>query len=263
MNRFFLLALILAAATLAACSVTSEKYRYQHRFDSFYNLLDREEASLFASNNLVQVAERLEKRMASDPKLVAAYRDAQTDEAILTFGVSQTVRFYREIILRELNRNNYYRFMNYLDAASQTDLVRRRDIGKNLESLSETNRGFRAFMDGLKKEYRLYGFSNPQITDFFRTVSFPELSRREFYPLLKLLRDTRALQDFRTGQTASAAQKLDQAVTGNLAARHELDAVRKRSGLTKMSTQDLLSAYYDIVMKEMDQSAVQRTLGKF
>lgn len=260
MTLFSLLALML----LAGCSVTSEKYRYQQRVDRFYSLLNQEEKADFAAGNVARAGASIEKRVASDKKLAEDYSVLQTEEAINTFDGAQTVRFFREIILRELNRPVFYRFMKYLDAKSQYDFAFNKGFDADLTAKLNNNQ-FRNFMDIVRNEYRLKGFSNKQIAEFFRSISFPEVSRRELYHVLRILKESsqNALLDFKTGNTASAASQLDQALAKKPDIAADFAGIRERSGLTALDTARFLEVYSQIIMKEMDQGAVSRTLDKF
>lgn len=256
------LTLLITLAVFAGCSVTSEKYKYQQRFDRFYNILNSAEKKDFAENSIDKVGASLDKRVAEDKKLAASWLAVQTEEAINTFDGVQSVRFFREIILRELNRNPFYRFMDLLDQKAQADFAFNNDFPKSLNQ-ALGNRNLARLMDSVRTEYRLYGFSNDQIADFFRKVSFAEVSRKELYPVLKMLKNSMALADFRGGNISAASQKLEQALSKNISAKYDLDAIRKRSGLTKVDVKTFLDINYNVIMKEMDPGAVERTLGKF
>lgn len=260
MKNFLLL--IAAFAVLAGCSVTSEKYKYQQRFDHFYNLLNADEKKAFSENDTNLAGTSLDKRLSQDKKLAASWLAVQTEEAINTFDGIQSVAYFRGIILRELNREPFYSFMDKLDAKTQYNFANKKDPAKLAEELV-SNRDVIRIFDLVRTEYRLYGFSNAQIIDFFRNVSFPEVSRRELYPVLKLLKDNQAFADFRSGNTESASQKMEQAMTKNVSAKYDFEAIRKRAGLTKTDLRAFLDIYYNVIMKEMDAGAVERTLGKF
>lgn len=260
MKKILVFSVVLAI--LAGCSVTSEKYKYQQRFDHFYNLLNSQEKKDFAEGSTDKVGVSIDKRASEDKKLAAAWLAVQTEEAINTFDGVQSVKFFREIILRELNREPFYRFMNALDASLQSDFAFKKDLNKTVEQALNI-REISRLLDSVRMEYRLYGFSNIQIVDFFRNNSFPEISRRELYPVLKMLKDNQALGDFRIGNIASAVQKMEQALTKNVSAKYDFDAIKKRSSLTKTDIKTFLDIYYNVIMKEMDPDAVERTLGKF
>jgi hypothetical protein len=249
---------------VAGCSVTSEKYRYQQRIDRFFNLLTQEEKTSFAAGDIVQAGNSIDKRLASDKKFADGFTAVQTEEAINTFDGQQTIRFFREIILRELNRPPFYQFMNKLDSKAQYDFAVRNNFYQDL-SAKYAERDFKNFFDTLKTEYRLAGFSNQQVADFFRNISFPEVSRRELYHVLSLLKSTSvtALSAFRDGNTAAAALQLDQAISKMPVIANGFSDIRDRSSLTKVSTAQFLEIYYNVIIKEMDQGAVTRTLDKF
>jgi hypothetical protein len=266
MNKFLLNSLFLgfiALALLTNCSVTSEKFRFQWRFDHFFNLLNDSEKNAFREDNLDALGSSLEQRLSTDKKLKEQMRSVQFYEAITSFDAKQTGHYYREIILKELNRPQYYRFMKLLDAPLQSAFAKNDNFSALANQYYQSNAGFKAFIDNMKTEYRLYGFSNEQVYYFFRNTSFPEVSRRNLYPLLKILKASNALADFKTGNLSSASAKLDEALKTVITTQSDLDGLKTDSGLTKADSASLIDIYYHVILKEMDQGAVEQTLSKF
>jgi hypothetical protein len=261
MNKIIAIGIVLFF--LSGCSVTSEKYRYQWRFDKFYNLLSDEEKADFRNADYAKVGLSLDKRASGDKKLVAELKKVKEYEAITTFSGEQTAHFFREIILRELNRNNYYRFMKFLDSKAAVSFSKNENFMEVFNKLYQSDHAFKNFIDNMKTEYRLYGFSNEQVVQFFRNVTFPEATRKELYYLLKELKEGQALDDFKSGSLEASAKKLDDALKKLITMGMDFDNMKSRAGLSKLDTFSVLEIYSKVVMKEMDPYAVERTLLKF
>jgi hypothetical protein len=188
----------------------------------------------------------------------------QFSEAIATFDPAETAHFFREIILKELNRDNYYVFMNELDERAQMEFALNTNFMDYYENYYKTDVFFKNLVDSLKTEYRLYGFSDAQVYYFLRHTIFPEASQKEmvFY-LLKLLSDCGALADFKDGNYAAASLKLKMEIQNNTASAVKVENIKKSSGLTMLPVEDLLQVYGKVVMKEMNPYALSHTLSKF
>ncbi len=248
---------------ISGCAVTSEKYRYQGRIDNYYKLLNNDEKDAFRNGDYDQLAASFSKRIEADKKLSNEFIKVQQYEAITTFDAKQTAHFFREIILKELNRNNFYSFMNFFNEKSQLDFARNSNFSEDFNNLYNNNREFKKFIDNLKTEYRLNGYSNDQIIKFFRNISFPEVSRRELYHVFEILKDFQGVNEFTNGNVILAAQKVDSGVTKLVTADMAFNELKKRTSLTRLNTSELLDVYYNVILKEMDPYAVARTLMKF
>ncbi|OHD56972.1 MAG: hypothetical protein A2Y33_08405 [Spirochaetes bacterium GWF1_51_8] len=247
---------------LAGCVVTSESFRYKNRFDRFYNLLTDREKQLFAEDKLAELGALLDTHETNDANFYKEYRDVQIYEAITTFDGKKTAWFFRYIILKELNRDNLFVYLNFLSANEQTAFTVNSGINEIVEEKYLKDAAFKAFIDNMRKEFRLYGFSNIQVNEFFRNVVFPEVSRDQIFPLLTLLKSKNLLLDYQAADKniPAIAQKLDEAIKGSPAGldKSALEDIKKSCGLTKLDTSAILSLYNDIIMKEMDQDAVNK-----
>jgi hypothetical protein len=256
--------IIICLFTLSNCAVTSEKYRYQQRLDHFYRLLNTEEKKMFGSNELGSLGKSLEKRLSENSNFIKEFKKVQFTEAINTFDGYQTVHFFRETILKELNRPNFYRFMEFLSAEEQISFVRQEPRFIELfTALTKKNTGFLNFMNNLKREYRFTEFSDKQIIDFFRSTSFPEVSRIRLFPLLKLLKSAKALEDFGKGNIEAATKKLDGSIKQIISLEIDFSRIKRDSSISKVSTYEFLDLYYRVILKEMDPYAVYSTIDKF
>ena len=177
----FILAVIMF---LSGCAATSDKFQFQMRMDSFYRILNTNELAAFQKGDYDAFSNSIDSRLSNESRLLKAFSAIQENEAITTFNSYQTAHFFREIILRELNRENYYRMMKFLDATNQEAFAKKDNFQPKFDSLYKSNSSFKSFVDSLRYDSRLNGFSNEEIADFFRNVSFPETSRKELYHLL-------------------------------------------------------------------------------
>jgi len=262
MNK--LITCLIIAVLAVGCSVTTEKYRYKLRFDRFYFLLNNEEKEYFATGELDKVASSLSLRLQNDKNLKERWRDVQFYEAIATFDPYQTAHFFRDEILKELNRDNYYTFMRMLDAKTQMEFALNTNFMVSYGNMYKTNVFFKSLVDSLKTEYRLYGFSDEEVYLFLRHIIFTETSEKDiFYSLLKLLKGCGAIADFKAGNIQAASQKMTADIQNNQASALLFDTIRRTSGLTALSIHDLLQVYSSVVMKEMDPYALSHTLAKF
>jgi hypothetical protein len=227
-------------------------------------LLDKDEKAYFASDDLYKLSVSLSNRLSGDNNLKEKWRAMQFYEAIATFDPYQTAHFFREIILKELNRDNYYTFMKELDAQAQKEFALNTNFMFYYDRYYKTDVFFRSLIKSLKTEYRLYDFSDNEICYFLRHTVFPEASQKEMvYYLLKLLSGCGALADFKSGNYAAASLKLKSNMQNNPASALEVERIKKASGLTMLSVDDLLQIYGSVVMREMDGYALSHTLSKF
>jgi len=118
-------------------------------------------------------------------------------------------------------------------------------------------------LNNLKKEYRLYNYSLNQINDFFRTVSFPEVSRRELFNILKMLKSTGSLEDFKAGKLEDAALKLDDKTKSLVTTEMEFTKLKNATSLSKLETLRLLEVYVKVIMIEMAPDTLEKTTAKF
>lgn len=257
-----LLIAVLAVLAFSGCAVTSEKYRYQTRFDKFYHLLNDEEKVLFAANDMRGVGQSLARRQAADRDLSNAMKAVEDYEAITSFSDEQTAGFFRNVILKELNWPNYYRFLKSFTGQELTLFANGAGFDPVVEARYQSDRKFRAFMDDLRKEYRFYGFSNQQIVHFFRMISFPEAAGKQLYWLLEAMKKALVLEDFRAGNVAEAARKLSAGGKGNLGA-FDVVEIRKLTGLENMDMALFLDTYARVVIPQMDAEAVEKIWMKF
>lgn len=261
MRSILFLSLVLTAVLFMGCSVTSEKYRYQWRMDRFYGLLSAEEKAAFKTGSLDKLGLSLEKRVSADSKLSNQYINVQIYEAITAFDAAQTAHFFRFTILKELNRAFFYRFMDSVDAQFQLAFARNDSgVPGMLDSLAARDGKIQSMIRAMKTEYRLYDMNTSELISFYRKVSFPEVSRRELYHVLRHLKAAGALELFTAGRITEAAAALNTYLSASRPALADFRDVQKRSSLNKISVNDFLDIYYSIIMKEMDQGAVERTL---
>ncbi len=249
----------------AGCAVTSESYRYKIRFDDFYRLLNDQEKTFFNDNKLAELGASLDQRASTDLELSNDLREVKIHEAITTFDGSETAYFFRSIILRELNRPNYYKLMNFLSNGETEAFATGNNFVQMFEQKIQDNRKFSKFVDSLKKEYRLYDFTDEQLYRFFRSVVFPESTQKQVYYLFDVLKKSFLLQPFLDGDIDNVARQLDQKLqaSSSTGIRMSWNSVRRYSGLVNTDTATFLRIYRDVVMKEMDPDALKETIMKF
>jgi hypothetical protein len=277
MRKILTLAIFAAMAVtvLSGCAVTSDKYRFQQRIDHWYSLLNSEEKSLFRDARMTELGDSLSARLAKDPKLATNYRIMQESEAITSFDPDQTAVFFREIILRELNRKNLFKFMDRLDAQGQLDFAFSYAAAstntnglpeafvKRMEKLQSSDGTYRALYESFIREYRLYDYTPAEVLFFFRTVSFAEVSRMRLFDVLKFLKANNALQPFLAGKIDEAAAIVTSQEKSLITTSMQLADLKSATSLNHLDERSLLKVYYEVVMKEMDSDAVRKTIAKF
>lgn len=263
MKRVVLFAAL--ALMLSGCAVTSESYRYRTRFNDFYSLLNDQEKAWLAGDKLDELGASLDSRSASDPDLAAELYDVRVHEAITTFDGKETAYFFRHIILRELNRPNYYKLMDMLSNADIQAFANGNGFPAILAAKEASDRKFARFVNSLQKEYGLYDYTDQQLYDFFRTVIFPEETQKQVYYLCDVLKKSFLLKPFLAGDIPAVASQLSQKFQGaaGLTVKRAWQELRGYSGLTHTDTATFLTLYHDVVMKEMDADALKETLQKF
>ncbi|MGC8765732.1 MAG: hypothetical protein ACP5QT_07590 [Brevinematia bacterium] len=255
--RGFLYFIFLVFLLISGCITTTEKYRYQQRVDNFYHLLKDEEWALFKTAEFDRAGDMIKKRLSEDTNFFKKWKKMQYDEAIATFDPAQTLKFFYEIIYKELNRTAYYKLMNMMDEKSLMKFIRYEDFENLGDEFYKSSSRAKAFIENLKKGYRLYKFSNKEIFELYRKVIFREATQKYFYDLCKLLDSLKLLNDFENGNLERfSSLKLD-----NLT-EMEFQRIQQLTGL-KLNFSEFVKVYYDVVIKEMDRGAVIQTLHKF
>lgn len=256
MKNFRIVFSVFLLCFVFSCVVTSEKYRFQKRMDAFYNLLGEEEIKYFRQADFQSAGEAIKKKLGEDTNFYKKWKELQYAEAIATFDPDQTVGYFYRVILKELNRSQYYIFLEMLNKDLQMAFVKREKFVQLLDELGDKK--LQNFLNNLKTEYRLKDFSNEEIYNFFRNILFREATGKHFYDFCKFLNSLNLLKDFEDG-------KIDKLKDIELSAsdKIEFERIKKLTGLTKLNFYELVSVYYDYVIKEMDQGAVIQTLYKF
>ncbi len=239
--------------SLVSCIVTTEKYRYQHRIDNFYSVLNEEEWADFKRGDFSSAAKSLSKRLKDDKTLYEKWKKVQYDEAIATFDVEQSLKFFYEIIFKELNRETYYKFMKMLPNEIKMSFINRNY--EDIENYYHNDIKFKKFVDNLKKEYRFYKFDNPEIYRFFREIVFKEATQKRFYDFCKILSSMNLLYKFEKGE--------DLTLNIDKTREYDIEKLYNNTGLWGLPFSEVVKVYYKVVMKEMDKGAVIQTLHKF
>lgn len=255
MKRIFVLFLVL----LTSCITTTEKYRYQQRVDSFYHLFQEEEWNYFKSADFGSAAKMISERLNNDKKFLSKWKKVQYDEAIATFDVEQTLKFFYEIILKELNKDTYFVFMALL-----THDLTLRFINKDYSSLEifyNSNNKFKNFVEKLKKEYRLYKFTNEEVFKFFREILFKEVTQKRFYNFCDILSDLKLLYKFENGNLSDIENEILKGLPKTVEIK--LETFYNNTGLKELPLPEVIRVYYNVVMREMDKGALIQTLHKF
>lgn len=253
-----------ALIVMSSCVVTSEKYRYQTRFDNFYNLLTETEKKQFAENDLMALGDSLDKRLASDEKAKKALAEVKVYEAINTFDGYQTAKFFRGQILKELNKDNYYAMLDFFNEKEQIAFARNSGFKEIAESKYGSDAKFKSFLDNMKKEYRLYLFSNDKLYDFFRMTVWTEMSQKRVFDLFDVLKRGKVLKAYLSDTNASyqdLADRVEKNQKEDL--KSGLASVKNLSGLKKLTSANLLDVYKTVVLVEMDREALRKTVEKF
>ncbi|MCX7821359.1 MAG: SRPBCC family protein [Brevinematales bacterium] len=256
MKKIFVLFLVIF---FTSCITTTEKYRYQQRVDNFYHLFNEQEWNYFKKADFVSASQLISERLKNDKKFLAKWKKVQYDEAIATFDVEQTLKFFYEIIFKELNKIPYYKFMEFLSQDLTMRFINKEY--KALEDFYNSNNEFKKFVDNLKKEYRLYKFTNEEVFSFLREIVFKEMTQKRFYDFCSILSELKVLYEFEKGNLTNIDNEISKGLSRTLEIK--LDRFYSNTGLKGLPFSDLVKVYYNVVMKEMDKGAVIQTLHKF
>lgn len=264
MKKLFLL--LILPALLSSCIITSEDFRYKERFDDFYNVLTEDQKLLFAEGNLSALGASIDESVNTDFDYATALEEVKITESIMTFDGVDTATYFYEIILREIHRDYYYELMEFFDSSMQNLFVFDIDtcVDRALAMETEDNK-FARFLDHLKSEGRLYGFSTEEVIRFLRDISFSELSQKQVYYLLDFLNDQGYYSSFIGGNISGVANGLTEdfsTISGN-GIKKKYNKIVDLAGLDELGVEEFLTAYFEVVMVEMDSSALQKTLEHF
>lgn len=130
-----------------------------------------------------------------------------------------------------------------------------------LENFYNSNNKFKNFIEKLKKEYRLYKFTNEEIFNFFREILFKEATQKRFYSFCDILSDMKLLYEFEKGNLTYVENEISKGLPKTVEIK--LDTFYNNTGLKGLPFTEVIKVYYNVVMKEMNKGAVIQTLHKF
>ncbi len=255
--------LFIAVFMMSNCASLTEEYRFKKRYDKFYNFLSQDERSLLLKKDFQGLGISLDNRTSQNKELSAEWDAIKDGEAISTFSSSQSADFFYTILLREVNRENFRDFMDLLSAEEQFRFAMGQDYRSVLMAKLTVNKKFEKFIDKCATEYRLYGASPEQIFDFFFEVSYPEISRRQFYNFCIILKKAEALPAFIAKDLDSVSRSLDKYSKEHPLFIKDIKTVKEKAALKNLTDSQLATVYNDIAFRQMDRNAALKTMGKF
>ncbi|MGL5955829.1 MAG: hypothetical protein ACRC0X_04395 [Brevinema sp.] len=177
---------------LSSCAIEGEVFRLQTRLDAWYQLLNESEDLLFAQYKITELGQLLDQKENENLEFRQQLREIRIKEAIMSFDGEQTAHFFYNILLRDLAKFSYEEFINSLSPQEQITFI----TNPYTYSYPKQERIFR----NAKKNYGFQYFSDQQIIDYYRTISFPA----NFYPLvyniLAFLARYRTMETFLQGE---------------------------------------------------------------
>lgn len=183
--------LVLLLLMLNSCAIEGEVFRLQNRMNSLYQLLDDHEEQLFASNNLEALGESLDKKEITNEEFRQSLREVRINEAIMSFNGQQTAHFFYNILLRDLAKFSYEEFFHSLSNEEKISFISQNELPSYVKQKSIITKA--------KKHYGFRSFSDKQIINYYKQVSFPANYHPTVYETLAFLARYRSLQSFLQG----------------------------------------------------------------
>ncbi|MGL4677083.1 MAG: hypothetical protein ACRCWI_05395 [Brevinema sp.] len=239
---------------LSACAIEGEVFRLQTRLDAWYQLLTEPENLLFAQNKIIELGLSIDQKEQENEVFQKQLRAIRIKEAIMSFDGEQTTHFFYNILLQDLAKFSYEEFLNSLSTQEQIEFITNKIFTPN----TKQDKVFR----NAKKNYGFQHFSDQQIINYYRTVSFPA----NFYPLvydvLAFLARYRSMDSFLQGdmplEVFDDIEALKKSKRIPLRTQGEKDhnlwqELKQRSHLTNLSNQEFLGILR-ATLSELDES---------
>ncbi len=182
----------------SSCAIEGEVFRLQTRMNSWYKLLDDTEDLLFAQNDIQTLGASLDQKESQDPIFKSNIVEVRIDEAIMSFDGTQTAHFFYNILLRDLARFSYEELFDSLSTAQKIEFI----------TTSNTSIPAKVFSNA-KRHYGFDSFTDAQIVDYYRTVSFPANYYPVIYDILVFLARYHNMESFLQGDMNTTLTTFD------------------------------------------------------
>ncbi len=172
----------------SSCAIEGEVFRLQTRVNAWYKLLDDSEELLFAQNDIQTLGASLDQKELQDQNFQKQLSEVRINEAIMSFDGTQTAHFFYNILLRDLARFSYEELFDSLSTAQKISFI----------TTSNTSVPSKVFSNA-KKHYGFDSFTDIQILEYYRTVSFPANYYPVIYDILAFLARYNNMESFLRG----------------------------------------------------------------
>ncbi len=262
MKKYYLLIITFLTIT-TSCAIQGEVYRLQTRINYWHQLLNDDEEKMFAQNKVKELGLILDQKEESDPQFKQQIREVRINEAIMSFDGEQTAHFFYNVLLRDLAKFSYEEFIDSLSIEEKTQFVQ-----KTLPDTIFTAK--KSVFKNAIDDYGFNSFTNEEILNYYRTVSFPANYYVVVYDILAFLAKYRSMDLFLQGDvkgTVDIFNSIEKRQNSkSIAVRNQAkkDLVlwndfKKRTFLTSLSDAEFAEILL-IVLPEMDTTVLIQTI---
>ena len=262
MKKYYLLLITFLTIT-TSCAIEGEVYRLQTRINYWHQLLNDDEEKIFAQNRVKELGLILDQKEENDPEFKKQIREVRINEAIMSFDGEQTVHFFYNVLLKDLAKFSYEEFMNSLSPEEKTQFIQK----ILLDTIFTAKK---TVFNNARKDYGFNSFTDEEILNYYRTISFPANYHVVVYDVLAFLAKYRSMDLFLQGDIKgttyvfSSIEKLKSSKSISVRKQAEKDLAlwsdfKQRTFLTSLSDEEFTEMLM-LVLPEMDATVRVQTI---
>lgn len=180
--------LLLTFFIFGACAIHGEVFRLQNRMEALYELLDDNDEKLFAAQKITELGMSLDTKAQTNENFNTALRNVRIHEAIMSFDGEQTAHFFYHVLLRDLAKFSYNDFFNSLTSEEKILFITQDSLDNYTQKTD--------ILAKAKKNYGFKSFSDEQVLNYYKNISFPANYYPIVYETLAFLARYRSLETF-------------------------------------------------------------------
>lgn len=262
MKKYYLLIITFLTVT-SSCAIQGEVYRLQTRINYWHQLLNDDEEKMFAQNQVKELGLILDQKEENDSQFKKQIREVRINEAIMSFDGEQTVHFFYNVLLKDLSKFSYEEFMDSLSTEEKTQFVQ-----KTLPDAVFTAK--KSVFNNAIENYGFDSFTEEEILNYYRTVSFPANYYVVVYDMLAFLAKYRSMDLFLQGDVKGTVdifnsiekRKSSKSIAVRNQAKKDMELwsdFKKRTFLTSLSDEEFAEILM-AVLSEMDDTVIIQTI---
>lgn len=248
------------------CAIQGEVFRLQQRVKAWNNILPNEQQLLFAQNNTNALGLWLDSQEASDPEFAQKLKTLRQDEAIMSFGGTQTAHFFYNTLLKDLAKFSYAELIKNLSAEDFQKFLASPDGSSILGGAKAAE-----VLADARASYGMANFSDADILRYHRQKSLPAHLYIVVYDTLAFAAKNNSYTEVMNGRYDSISQILEDTAKNAKSRRRQVkrtaqstmdewNYILSRAQVPAMPPQTFLKIIVEQVLPEMDTEVRNTTL---